>query len=95
MIVFLGIFLKLICKSFINKTEKLYTEISFSQKRSTGNMVFVHYISCLAQFHDGVQQWLGYTHIVFMSTSYAMDEVFLILRLTACSSKVFKALFHH
>ena len=58
-------------------------------------MVFIHCISCLAQFHDGVQQWLGFTHIVFMSTSDAMDEIFLILGFTACSSKVFKTLFHH
>lgn len=95
MIVFLDILLKIICKSFINRTEKLYTELLFSEKSSRGNMVFLHCISCLAQFHDGMQQWLGFTHIVSMNTSDAMDEVFLILGFTSCSSKVLKALFHH
>lgn len=95
MIVFLGIFLKTICKSFVNRTEKLYRELLFSGKRSRDNMVFLRYISCLAQFHGGVQQWLGFTHTVFMSTGDAMEEVFLILGFTACSSKVFEVLFHH
>lgn len=43
-IVFLGIFLKIICKSFINRTEKLCTELLLSEKRSRGNTVFLQYI---------------------------------------------------
>jgi len=92
---FLGIFLKIVCKSFINRSEELHTDLSFSEKISEANKVFLHYISCLTLFYDCAQQWFGFIHIVFMSTNDAMDEIFLILESTTCSSKVFKALLNH
>lgn len=59
MAVFLAMFLKIIHKPFLNRTEKLHTELLFSEKRSRATTVFCHSVSCLAQFHNVHSSGLG------------------------------------